>query len=228
MKRSSRAAASALLLAACGRAPSLRAPCAPDPSQPRPAFTVLVSSVPTAVRRDLDLAGVARVQGGSEHSDGGHTQGLTVVEHRLGYKTGVAVSEPLFRGPPCAYIASLSVDMTPGQVTIYVPSDYAPDSCEGVEILAHERQHEEIHRRLLAQAAADVRVALDRADGLPTLGRSVPVADRAEAERRFEKLIDGVVDPVYAGFKEELGREQAEIDTPENYARVTARCSGWK
>jgi hypothetical protein len=215
--------------AACGRSPSAtRASCAPDESLRRLDFNVTVSSVATAVRRDVDLAGLARVRGGYERADGGHTQGLTVVEHRLGYKTGVAVTEPMFGGRPCAWIASLSVDMTPGEVTIYVPSEYADASCEELEILAHERRHEEIHRRLLAQAAENMRAALAKADRLPTRGTPLPVANRAEAEKRFEAMVDRVIDPVYAGFKAELGREQAEIDTPENYARVTGRCSGWK
>ncbi len=216
-------------VAACGRGRGAARPACPASEARGPLnFTVSVSSVPTAVRRDLSLDEIARVQGGSERRDGGRTQGLTVVEHRLDYRTEVAVTTPPRGGPACAWIASLSVDMTPGQVTIYVPRDYAPDSCEAREILLHERRHEEIHRRLLAQAVEDERAALAKADRLPTRGTPIPVSDRAEADRRFEALLDRILDPVYDGFKNELELEQAAIDTPDSYRQVTARCSGWK
>lgn len=215
--------------AACGRGrDASRPPCASGDARRPLDFTVTVSSVPTVVRRDLSLDEIARVQGGTERRDGGRTQGLTVVEHRLDYRTEVAVTEASRGEPACAWIGALSVDMTPGQVTIYVPRDYAPDSCEAREILLHERRHEEIHRRLLAKAVEDERAALAKADRLPTRGAAIPVADRAEADRRFEALIDRIVDPVYDGFKTELEQEQAAIDTPESYREVMSRCSGWK
>jgi len=221
--------ASLACLAACGRAPDWTgATCPRDESKGPLDFSVTVSPVETVVRRDVDLAGLAHIQGGSEHADGGKTQGLTVVEHRLGYKTGVAVTTNPFRRQTCAWMTSLKVDMTPGQVVIYVPSDYAEGSCEAREILAHERQHEEIHRRLLDKAAADMRAALANANRLPAPGTPVPVADRNEAERRFEKNVDEVLDPVYEDFKNALAREQAEIDTPQNYRLVTQRCDAWK
>ena len=215
--------------AACGRGGlGPGATCGRDGIRTPLDFSVRVAPVETVVRRDVDLAGLVRVRGGSERSDGGKTQGLTVVEHRLGYKTGVALTTNPFQSRPCAWMSSLAVDMTPGQVTIYVPSEYAADSCEGREILSHERQHEEIHRRLLEKAAADVRAALAKADWLPTRGGAVPVADRAEAEKRFEAQVDKVIDPPYEAFKRDLQTEQAAIDTPENYRFVTSRCSGWK
>jgi hypothetical protein len=212
--------------AACDRAP--RVPfgaCPRDEIRDPVDFAVLVSSVPTTIRRDLGLAEIARLSAGG--GEGGRIQGLTIVKHQLYFKTGVAVARRLLR-PPCAWIDHLTVDLTPTQVVIYVPREYEPSSCEAVEILRHESEHEEIHRRLLGEAARGVRAAIAKADWLPTRANQIAVADRPDAEARFEKDVEKVVDPVYADFQAELAREQAAIDTPENYERVARLCSHWK
>ena len=91
-------------------------------------FNVVVSSVPTLVRRDLDIEALSRIRN-AERLGPGKLQGLTVVEHRLGYNTGVAVAKGFLRPRSCAWLESLTVDLTPGEVTIYVPREYAEGSC---------------------------------------------------------------------------------------------------
>jgi len=213
--------------AACDGAPRApRAACPHAEGRASVDFTVLVSSVPTTIRRDLGLADIARLSAGG--GEGGKLQGLTIVRHQLGYKTGVAVTSLPLRRSQCAWIDDLTVDMTPGEITIYVPREYEPSSCEAAEILRHEQEHEEIHRRLLEEAAQNVRRALAKADWLPARATPLEVADRAEAERRFEKDVEKVVAPVYEDFKKELALEQAALDAPENYERIARRCPGWK
>jgi hypothetical protein len=201
-------------------------PCPHDASYPSAApFEVVISTVVTVVRRDLDLA---RLPGAETLGPEGKLQGVTVVEHRMTYKTGIAVSRHLFGGPACAWVADLTVDLTPASMTIYVPHEYPEDGCESEQILAHERQHEEIHRDTLAEYADAIRRALAKADWLPARGTPLAVADRAEAERRVEKMVDKATKPVYAEFQEELKKRQAVIDMPENYRWVSRRCAHWK
>ena len=190
-------------------------------------FNVVVSSVPTLVRRDLDIEALSRIRN-AERLGPGKLQGLTVVEHRLGYNTGVAVAKGFLRPRSCAWLESLTVDLTPGEVTIYVPREYAEGSCEDTEILRHERQHEDIHRRGLEESAEETRRALARAKWLPARGTPLEVAGRAEAERRLDEMVLKVIQPEYDQFKERLEKEQAVIDLPENYQWVTRRCPGWK
>ena len=225
-----RARAAAVLLlaaAACGRGPAAGPACPHDLSLERsPEFRVLVSSVPTAVRRDLDFAGLSRLAG--VETVGGKLEGLTVVDYRLAVRTDLELSRSRAGPQSCAWLKSLTVDLTPASIVIYVPRDYAPDSCESEEILAHERRHEEIHRRLLDEAAESVRRALSKFDRLPARGTPLAVSDRAEAGRRIDALVDGAVKPVYDDFQRELAKEQAVLDTPENYRWTSLRCPRWK
>lgn len=219
------------LLAAtsCGRASPPGGPACPhdevlDREVP---FKVMISSVPTLVRRDLDRDSLARLRNAQTSAEG-KLQGLTVVEHRLGYRTGVALAQDLFKSRSCAWLDSLTVDLTPGEVTIYVPREYAEGSCEDTEILRHERLHEDIHRRGLEEASGEMRRALARAKWLPALGTPLEVADRGEAEKRVEEMVLKAIQPVYERFKERIEKEQAVIDLPENYQWVTRRCRDWK
>ena len=203
--------------------------CPRDPARAQTAnVEVVVSSFPTVIRRDLSLEQLARLPGVESVGPGRRLQGLTMVHHRLGYRTGVAVSGHLFGGEPCAWIDHLTVDMTPDKIEIDVPSDYPETSCEYEEILAHERLHEEAHRGTLADSAADMRRALAQADFLPARGAPLTVADRADAEKRIEALVDRAARPVYADFERTLAMRQAVIDLPANYRWTTKRCSNWK
>jgi hypothetical protein len=220
-----------LASAACGRKPSwLGGPvCPEDPDLDRSAnVEVVVSSFTTTVRHDLDMAAVARLPGTEALGPGGKLQGLTIVHHQVNYKTGVALTRPLFGGPACAWIDKLTVDMTPDQSEIFVPSEYPEESCEYDQILLHERSHDETHRDALAEAADALRRALAKASGLPARGTPIAVADRAEAERRIEAAVDKAEKPVYADFQDALRRRQAVIDLPENYVWTARRCSHWK
>lgn len=220
----------ALALAACGRGSPASGPACPhDPDLGRAApFEVVVGSVPTVIRHDTDLAGLARVPGTEALGPGGKLQGLTVVEHRLAYRTGIAVTSRLLPGPVCSWIDKLTVDMTPQSLTILVPRDYAEGSCEYEQILAHERLHEEVHRDTLAEYADRMRRALAATAWLPARGTPLAVADRPEAERRVEEMVDKATKPVYAEFQAELKRRQSELDVPENYLWVARRCGHWK
>ena len=194
--------------------------------------TVVVSSIATVVRHDLSLEALGRLPGVESVGPGGKLQGLTMIHHQLDYKTGVAVTRPplLGGGARCAWIDRLTVDLTPefGKIEVFVPSDYPEESCEYQQILQHELQHDETHRDVLAQAADDMRRALAKADYLPARGTPLAVADRPEAERRIEAMVDKITKPVFSGFQKTLKERQAVIDLPENYRWVTRRCSNWK
>lgn len=190
--------------------------------------TVVLSTIPEIVRHDLTMDGVAHLPGTETLGPGGRLQGLTIVHHQLNYKTGIALTHPLFGGPRCAWVDKLTVDLTPGKIEIYVPSEYPEGSCEYDQILAHERLHEDTHRDALTRAADEMRRALAKADYLPARGTPLAVADRPEAERRIEEMVDKATKPVFAGFKEELIKRQAVIDLPENYRWTQQRCSNWK
>lgn len=218
----------AALAAACAKGPPGQA-CPHDPSRYEDMPVEVVFSFPEpGVRRDLSVAELGRYPGSEGLGPGGKLQGLTVGRQELRYKTAIAVRPKLFGGPSCAWLERLSVDVSPRSVEILVPKEYPPGSCQDEQILEHERSHVDTMRDELALAAADVRLALRKADFLP--GRATPLAvgDRAEAERRIEAMVDKAVKPVYDAHMAKLKERQAVIDLPENYRWTSSRCAAWR
>jgi hypothetical protein len=191
-------------------------------------FEVILTTTNTRIRHDLSLLEIGRFKDIDSLGPGGKIQGLTSTDYKYAYKTGIAVSARLFRAPTCAWIDHLSIDLTPNPIEIMVPKDYDQNSCEYEQILAHERQHEDTHWDVLTLAADDLRRTISRADWLPTRVRPLAVANRAEAEKRIEGMIDRIVEPFYAKLKAEAKERQKIIDLSENYRWVTRRCSHWK
>ncbi len=222
-----RAAAILLLLSACGprEQKAADAVCPHDLSFDR-ASVIRVSAVapPAALRRDLDLPGLARKTGDAVGS--GKLQGLTVVEHQLLLRT--LVSQTVSRGRACVWFDSVSVDLTPASVEIFVPREYPDGSCEYEEILSHEREHARVHAERLASFSKEIEAALRSAKWLPAKGNPLETADRVTAEAMLKDRLHKVIDPVYAKYKEDLTAAQAELDEPGLYQWVSKRCDGWK
>lgn len=179
---------------------------------------------PTTLRRDLGLAGIAA----ETHGPGGagKQQGLTEVEHQLTFHT--LVNAETARGRTCVWFDEVRVDLTPASIQIFVPREYPEDSCEYLAVLAHEREHERVHREHLTAAVEEVEDALTAAKWLPAKGNPLETADLAQAQAALEAKIRKVVTPVYEKYKEDLTAAQAELDKPALYQWVSKRCSGWK
>jgi hypothetical protein len=214
----------ALAAAACGPS-GMGDPCAHDPAFDRSGLVSVSARVPEpALRRDLDRAGLAALAG---HNDRGMIlQGLTISDDRVSIKTGWR-SAGGARGA-CAWLESVAVDMSPASVTIFVPSEFPPDSCEDWAVLEHERAHARTHRERLEAAAADLKAALEAARWLPARGNPLAVKDRVEAEEEIEGRLRRVVDPAFERFRESLKAAQAQLDTPASYAWSRRRCANWR
>lgn len=210
----------------CGRREAgTDAVCPHDPGFDRSKVVRVRADVPPAVlRRDLDLAALEAESHGS--AGAGKQQGLTEVEHRLALRTRVNMETK--RDRACVWFDEVSVDLTPASIQIFVPREYPEDSCESLAVLAHEREHERVHRERLAQAAKEIEAALTAAKWLPARGNPLEAADRAEAEAALNAKIRKVVTPVYEKYKEDLALAQAELDRPDLYQWVSKRCAGWK
>lgn len=179
---------------------------------------------PTVLRRDLSLAELAAESRGA--AGAGKQQGLTEVEHQLAFNT--LVNMETARGRACVWFDEVRVDLTPASIQIFVPREYREGSCEDLAVLAHEREHERVHREHLSAAVKSVEEALTSAKWLPSRGNPLEAEDRASAEAALNAKIRKIVTPVYEKYKKDLTAAQAELDKPELYQWVSKRCSGWK
>jgi len=222
----SAAAAALLLLGACGReGPRDGSICPHDPGFDRSRMIrVRADARPPVLRRDLDLAALAKESGGSVGT--GKPQGLTEVDNQLSFHT--LMNMEAVGGRACVWLDEVRIDLTPASVQIFVPREYAEDSCEYIAVLEHEREHERVHRERLDAAVKEIEQALTEARWLPGKGNPMATDDRDSAEAALKAKIRKVVIPAYQKYKADLGSAQLELDKPELYQWVSKRCSGWK
>ena len=131
--------------------------------------------------------------------------------------TGNAITSPLSR----RYCVRPQVEVTLAVVPLKVAiaREQAPGSCEHGLTLAHEMKHVLVYERFLQEVAESVEAELKA-----RIGDQVRhFASRAEGERELPALVERTVKPLIEAGMHEVGRRQAAIDTPEEYARLDER-----
>lgn len=217
-----------LALAACAlgcSGGSSEGPACVREEEPPASVKVFHRPFSARVRTDLSLK---EIRGLTPGPDSGSLQGLTVVEHAFERRWKRSVRPSLRRGSRCVLLSDLTVDLTPSKVEIFIPREYPEGSCELEEVLRHEREHEQVHRKALEGFAERLRSAVYRADWLPVNGVPLVAADEDEADKRLDDAFQKVLKPVHAWFLQELSDHNSTLDAPGNYRWVTARCSGWR
>lgn len=218
----------AILTSSCGREKEPQVICAADAALSKQDFVrVITDDRAFPVRHDVSIDGLAKIPG-VEAVGAGRLQGLTVARPSFGMRLEYDMAPAARPKLSCATIKTLTIDLSPADAVIYVPSDYPVESCEYEQILAHEHQHEDIYKDLLNETAEKTRAAFKAATWLPGPGRPIPTPDRADIDARTQAMIEKIMTPVYEEYKEELNKRQAVIDIPENYHWVSVRCKDWK
>lgn len=220
----------ALALAACGGPEVIDFGVPPRPKytgkQKFYRFRVLATADPVRIRRDLPLAEVAKLPGAAGR--GLKTQGLTLIKHSLATHTNFKTSSGGGDAVVSAWFDDLILEVSISSTVIFIPSEYAPGTCEYEAILVHERGHGKYAREHAAEFARELEDALSHAEGLPTRSSPLVASDQASAADALARAVSRVTDPVYARYEKEEERGQAALDRPDPYDAVYRRCTGWK
>lgn len=170
--------------------------------------------------REVDTADIRELTGRSGASFAQHrTFGLTTVSFGHETQTELRVLEERASGRTCATPhVTVRVSMQP--VVVYVARELREDTCRHAATRAHEMEHVAVYREELADTARALRAQLAAAVGAQVLhGRS---AD--ELNRRYEARLREYLSTFMRARHEALNARQAQLDTPEEYARVGAAC----
>jgi len=117
---------------------------------------------------------------------------------------------------------SVRVELTATPMTVYIGREIAGDHCRDAAALEHEQKHVAVYREELAHIATDVRATLAAAYG----NRVLYYKSRAEAKRATDAGISAEIGPLVDRIAGQIKARQREIDSPEEYARVSAVCGG--
>ena len=147
------------------------------------------------------------------------TTGLTTAV--FGYSTDIelgVVDDQ--RGSRACGMPRLRVELSMQPVAVFVASELAAQPCQHDVTLSHEMKHVEVFRQALDRGVRDLERDLPQAIGAELRGAK-------NAGELQQRLLVSVRDYMrqFMGERQRLLREeQAEVDSPEEYARVSNAC----
>ncbi len=192
-----------------------------------PPTKLVFDSVLAPIQRDdgRTIAQLTRLPGrtpGPAGSAGGHVLGLTLA--RYGEQSQVSA---LFRamgdGTYCASASTVTISFGFQQRIVHVASEIPVNSCLHGEVLAHEMRHVAVDEALLREMMPMIRIRLDQ-----VLEGMAPVRSRSQAQAMaaIRRPLESAMRRIMQEFGRERDRRQAQVDTVEEYERVSRVCNG--
>jgi hypothetical protein len=217
-----------LLLAACAVvfAPSARAASsigcsdyAPAVIEIRPQFGAVDydTGQPMLKIRALAEAGVSGTQSES------WPVGLSVGEFYLNITKDVFKIRSPYDPSTCGQVKALHVDIGFQKNVIYIAREFPKRSCPYRIIEEHEEKHKDVDRELLNEYADKAKVFFT--DTAKKIGM-VRGGSGAAIDGEIGDEITQAMDQFTGDIEAERRRRQKEVDSNEEYARVSASCEG--
>lgn len=152
----------------------------------------------------------------------GHILGLT--QARYGEQSQLSATfQPMGDGTFCASPRSVAVTFGIQQHVVLIARELPLDSCIHREVMAHEMRHVAVDQALVKEFSPIVRRRLEEA-----LGRIGPVRARSQEQAlgTIRRPIEAALKATLQEFGRERDRRQAQVDTREEYERVSRSCNG--
>jgi hypothetical protein len=186
-----------------------------------PATKIEVVTAPVVYKTDRTRSWRELTAMGDDTTPTQRAVGLTTA--KLGHKVSLETSgvEDQSTGRVCVR-PSVRVELSATPMTVYIGREIAGDACRAAAALAHEQKHVAVYREELTHIATDVRATLKAAYGK----RVLYYKSRAEAKRATDAAINAEIGPLLDRMAGQIKARQREIDSPDEYARVSAACGG--
>lgn len=159
---------------------------------------------------------------GPAGQSGGRVLGLA--HARYGERSQIrAVFQPQRDGSVCGAATVIDIAFGMEERRVYVASELPGGSCIHREVRQHEMKHVDVDDRLLTEFIPMVerRVQAAAARTGTVRGRS-----QQQAMTAIRQPIEAVLRQILTEFTRERERRQAQVDTAEEYRRVTTSCNG--
>lgn len=112
--------------------------------------------------------------------------------------------------------------------SIHVASNFPRASCEYNAVMNHEKKHVATLRQFIREYAPKTESAVKQLlSAMDTAIGPISPAQSAQAQQKLQSDLYGYLQTYQSRIIPVLSRRQQAIDSPSEYARVTALCSGW-
>ncbi|MBY6261490.1 hypothetical protein EI613_06040 [Azospirillum sp. 412522] len=192
-----------------------------------PPPKLALDTVLAPIQRDdgLTVAQLTRLPGrtpGPASTGDSHVLGLT--QARYGEQSQVsALFKTMGDGTYCASASALTISFGFQQRIVHVAREIPADSCLYGEVLAHEMRHVAVDEALLNEMMPQIRSRLDQ-----VIGELAPVRSRSQSQAMaaIRRPLESAMRRIMQEFGRERDRRQAQVDTVEEYERVSRVCNG--
>lgn len=178
-----------------------------------PVSTVHVEHA-SAIEKMIDAAGEG-VQGATWNSK-------TVSEFDFRSIFGI-VPDPS-QGNRCYFVRTVEVNFDIRRHEIYIPSEYARESCQYKVLWDHEMKHVSADLQLVRDYASHIDRVLK--EWLVTL-EPIVAGSQEEATDNVSEKVGKLVDPILDDFVRVQRFRVQEINARPEYERIQDRCSSW-
>jgi hypothetical protein len=192
-------------------------PACPTRGTTPPQVEVVILDPQPRLSRDTTVAALHALSGQPQRADFHHL-GVTAV--RMEWRGEVQVSVATSADGICAVVARVRVTLAHVGHRILIAREIPQDSCLYQEVETHERRHVAANRRVLREAAAPARRALEA-------WATEAEARAATAEAARDALMSGLqttMMPLIAAVQERRDAANRAIDSPEEYRRIAQSC----
>jgi hypothetical protein len=186
-----------------------------------PATRIEVVTIPVVYRTDRTLSWRELTSMSGDDTSELRAVGLTTAQ--IGHNAAVESTgiENQRDGRICVR-PSIRVELSATPMTVYIGREIAGDPCRDAAALEHELKHVAVYKDELARIAVDARKQLESAYD----NRILYYRGRAEAQRETHAALTAELKPMLEDSGRRIKERQRAIDTPVEYARVSAACGG--
>lgn len=152
------------------------------------------------------------------------TLGLTTLDYQVHLEFSIQTITNQAIQQECHWFDAITINITAKQ-TVYVASEHAKDLCEKNEILHHEMKHVTVNRKFINDMNAKLKREVQLHVKENYLKQSQPIKKREALQNYMSKQLTASINKLKDKYVEKNLKEQALIDTPEEYKKVSESCS---
>jgi hypothetical protein len=175
------------------------------------------STQPMLKIRDLAASGTTGTQSES------WPVGLASGQFYLSVTKDIFKTRSSYDPTTCGQIKAIHVEMGFAKNTIYIAKEFPRRSCPYKIVMGHEEKHKAVDRQLLKEYSEKAKSFFARA--AETIG-VIRNGSGAALDNEMGENISRAMDQFSQEIEDERKSRQKEVDSSEEYARVSAACSG--
>jgi len=188
------------------------------PRTPAARIEVLVSDPAPKLGHDVTVAGLNALAGQGLGSGFQHL-GLTLL--RSEWRGEIALRATGGAGGLCAVVEHVRVTLAHAENRIFVAREIPAGTCLYEEVEGHERRHVAANARVLREAVAPARRALETWAAQAEARAASPDAAKAVLQEGLRQAME----PVMAALNERRTEANRVVDSPEEYQRLSRSCA---